>query len=149
MRTLLLRAGLLLAACAGGAQEAPHVEVWCRDAAGVMVRGASADAPIAVGSIQKPFVAEAWAASHAGAPSPRFRCEPGSNCWLPAGHGDLGLSRAMALSCNAYFRQLAAQAPMDALGAALQEAGFTRAPRSAEEAIGLSGAEGPLRVRPE
>ena len=149
MRAALLRAGLLLAACAGAAQEAPRLQIWCRDAAGAMVRGADADAPIAVGSIQKPFVAEAWSASHAGAPPPRFRCGPASGCWLPAGHGELGLGRAMALSCNTYFRQLAAQVPPDALGAALQGAGFLRAPRSPEEAIGLPGPEGPLRVRPQ
>lgn len=113
-----------------------------------MIRGAASDAPIAVGSLQKPFVAKAWAATHAGAPSPRFRCEPGSGCWLPSGHGELGLARALALSCNTYFRDLAEATPTAALDASLRGAGFTRDPQSPEEAIGLPGSDGPLRIRP-
>ncbi len=113
-----------------------------------MTRGASLDAPIAVGSLQKPFVAKAWAETHPGAPSPRFRCDAGSGCWRPSGHGDLGLVRALALSCNTYFRDLAEATPIPALSASLHAAGFTRDPRSPEEAIGLPGIDGPLRIRP-
>jgi hypothetical protein len=113
-----------------------------------MVQGASSDAPVTVGSLQKPFVARAWAMAHPGEASPRFRCGPESGCWLPAGHGELGLTRALSLSCNTYFRQLARATPLAGLDASLRAAGFTRGPRSAEEAIGLPGEEGPLRIRP-
>lgn len=113
-----------------------------------MTQGASIDAPITVGSLQKPFVAKAWALAHTGEASPRFRCDPDSGCWLPAGHGELGLTRALAVSCNTYFRHLALATPMAELDRSLRTAGFTRGPASAEEAIGLPGEHGPLRIRP-
>ena len=128
--------------------QAPRLQIWTRDASGVMTQGTLSDAPITVGSLQKPFVAQAWAATHPGQPSPRFRCDPDSGCWLPAGHGELGLASALALSCNTYFRQLAGATPLASLDASLRNAGFTRGPRSAEEAIGLPGTDGPLRIRP-
>jgi len=139
---------LAICACCLAAAQTPRLRVWVRDASGVMTQGASSDTPITVGSLQKPFVAKAWAATHGGAPSPRFRCDPGSGCWLPAGHGELGLAAALAFSCNTYFRQLAESTPLADLEAALRGAGFTRGPRSAEEAIGLPGPDGPLRIRP-
>ncbi len=146
------RWGIALCACflslASARAQASRLQIWVRDASGVMLQGASQDAPIAVGSMQKPFVAKAWAETHPGVASPRFRCEPGSGCWLPSGHGELGLVRALALSCNTYFRDLAEATPMAALRASLRAAGFTRDPSSPEEAIGLPGVEGPLSIRP-
>lgn len=137
--------------CVSLASQEPRLTLWCRDASGVMIQGSpynmANDAPIAVGSLQKPFIAKAWAATHEGDP-PRVRCGPESSCWLPAGHGELGLSAALARSCNTYYRTLASQVPLAELGAALEGAGFTRAPRTPEEAIGLPGVDGPLRVRP-
>lgn len=141
----------LVCAClalTAAAAQTPRLQIWVRDASGAITEGAEAERPIAVGSLQKPFVAEAWAATHPGAASPRFRCGPDAGCWLAAGHGDLGLPRALALSCNTYFRRLAAATPMAGLEASLRAAGFTRGPRSAEEAIGLPGGEGPLRIAP-
>lgn len=143
--------GWLLSICACflfAKAQAPRLQFWVRDASGVLTQGALSDGPITVGSLQKPFVAQAWAAAHPGDPSPRFRCDPGSGCWLPAGHGELGLASALALSCNTYFRQLAGSTPFANLDASLRAAGFTRGPSSAEEAIGLPGAGGPLRIRP-
>jgi len=137
-----------LFAFASASAQAPRLQVWVREASGALSRGARSDAPIAVGSLQKPFVAKAWARAHPGAPSPRFRCEPDSGCWLPSGHGEVGLARALALSCNTYFRDLAAETPPPMLGDALHAAGFPRGPTSPEEAIGLPGDAGPLRVRP-
>ncbi|MBS1767269.1 MAG: hypothetical protein JST05_07710 [Acidobacteria bacterium] len=133
--------------CVSLASQEPRLTLWCRDASGVMIQGSMNDAPMPVGSLQKPFVAEAWAATHEGDP-PRIRCGPESGCWLPAGHGELGLAAALARSCNTYYRVLAAQVPLPDLGSALEGAGFTRAPRTPGEAIGLPGADGPLRVRP-
>ena len=143
-----LRACLAIAPMLVQAQAPPRVQIWCRDASGVVMEGAANDAPITVGSLQKPFVAAAWAATHRGASSPRFNCAAQSGCWLPAGHGELNLERALALSCNTYFLHLAREVPLDALGIDLQRAGFLSGPRSAEEAIGLPGEMGPLRVRP-
>lgn len=144
-RLRLLCACLILATARA---QTPRLQIWVRDASGAITEGADPERPIAVGSLQKPFVARAWAAAHPGAASPRFRCDPGSGCWLPAGHGEVGLTRALALSCNTYFRRLAAATPMAGLDASLRAAGFTRGPRSAEEAIGLPGGDGPLRVAP-
>lgn len=128
------------------AAQAPRLSVWTYRG-GALEPGSAPDVPIPVGSLQKPFVAEAWAATHQD-PPPRVRCTPVSHCWLPAGHGELGLEAALAKSCNTYFRTLAAQADPEALARALREAGFLAAPRTPEEAIGLPGPEGPLRVRP-
>src|SRR5207249_7386422 len=65
--------------------------------------------PLAVGSLLKPFVAKAWAHAHPGVPPPVERCERASGCWRPAGHGTAGLTRALAVSCNAYFKKMAAE----------------------------------------
>lgn len=126
---------------------APRLTLWIREADGTLSGPGDPDAPIAVGSLQKPFVAEAWAATHRS-PPPRVTCTAASGCWLPAGHGELGLSAALARSCNTYFRTLAAQADPAALAEALRGAGFLAAPRTPSEAIGLPGPGGPLRVRP-
>jgi len=102
------------------------------------------DDPLPVGSLQKPFVAKAWALAHPGEPSPRFHCGPGG-CWFPAGHGDLGLVRATTVSCNTYYLRLAEQTPLAGLAGALAEEGFTSAPLDPGDAIGLGGA---LAIRP-
>jgi hypothetical protein len=102
--------------------------------------------PLPVGSLAKPFVAKAWARSHPGAATPRFVCTSTSGCWLPSGHGALGLAKAVAASCNAYFRGLAAATPESALGSVLREEGFlVPSPLSPDAAI---GADGVLAIRP-
>ena len=63
---------------------------------------------IPVGSLVKPFTAIAYARSHSFRFS-EFVCAPGA-CWYPRGHGKLGIVKAVALSCNAYFGQLASEA---------------------------------------
>ncbi len=62
--------------------------------------------PIPVGSLVKPFVALAYAETH-DYRYPEHLCDGGSSCWLPKGHGNLGVVRAIALSCNSYFTALA------------------------------------------
>ena len=64
--------------------------------------------PVPVGSLVKPFTALAYAAAHGGR-FPRTECKPESGCWLPAGHGSVGIERAIAVSCNNYFRGLSEQ----------------------------------------
>ncbi len=62
---------------------------------------------IPVGSLLKPFLALAYAATHS-APLPTEVCHGlPDRCWKPAGHGTMTLVSALANSCNAYFLQLA------------------------------------------
>ena len=97
--------------------------------------------PLPVGSLAKPFVAKAWARSHPGAATPRFPCTPTSGCWLPSGHGALGLAKAIAKSCNAYFRALAAATPETTLGSVFRGEEFlVPSPLSPDTAIGGDGA---------
>lgn len=65
------------------------------------------DEPISPGSLLKPFVAVAYGAQH-GFAYPQVTCHgTRDRCWLPRGHGTLGLEKAIADSCNAYFLTLA------------------------------------------
>ena len=57
------------------------------------------------GSLLKPFTALAWGRKH-GLDFPELTCT-GERCWLPSGHGQIGIVEAIAQSCNAYFRRLA------------------------------------------
>lgn len=90
------------------------------------------------GSLLKPFVALAYARK-SGLTFPKFDCT-GETCWLPSGHGHVGIVEAIAHSCNTYFRQLA-------ISVTPTEAGFESArlglrappPASSSEALwGLS-----------
>lgn len=109
---------------------------------------AASDAPMAVGSLQKPFVAKAWAAAHPGQPAPRISCPPGPGCWTRRGHGELGLVQALSLSCNSYFRNLAAATPADRLQAAFRAEGFLGVPLSPDAAIGRYDGESVPVIRP-
>jgi hypothetical protein len=96
----------------------------------------------------KPFVAEAWARVHHGEPPPRVRCDAASQCWLSTGHGEVGLARALALSCNTYFLALARDTPEEALVATLRAAGFSTPARlGPDAAIGKDDAA-PALVTP-
>jgi Penicillin binding protein transpeptidase domain len=65
--------------------------------------------PIPLGSLIKPFVAVAYGESHQYR-YPTHRCKGKvGGCWLPRGHGEIGLPSAVANSCNSYFRLLAAK----------------------------------------
>lgn len=57
------------------------------------------------GSLLKPFVTLAYGRKH-GRAFPELNCT-GETCWLPGGHGRVGIVEAIAQSCNAYFRRLA------------------------------------------
>jgi hypothetical protein len=56
-----------------------------------------------LGSLVKPFVALAFGSAHEFR-YPEFTC---TGCWLPQGHGRIGITRALAHSCNSYFLELA------------------------------------------
>lgn len=150
---MIHRAGQLLLAGLWGltagvppAQE-PVLQTWRQERGRLETSAGATDAPLAVGSLQKPFVARAWAQAHPEQPSPRFTCTGGRSCWLQQGHGELGLAAALARSCNAYFRQLAALTPPLAISESLGQAGFSPAPTNPDEAIGLVAPQS-LHIRP-
>ncbi len=64
--------------------------------------------PIALGSLVKPFTALAYAEAH-NFEYPTHVCRgEASGCWQIHPHGQLDIVSAMAVSCNSYFRALAA-----------------------------------------
>lgn len=64
--------------------------------------------PIPLGSLVKPFTALAYAESH-GFHYPVLACRgEATGCWRSRPHGKLDITSAVSLSCNSYFRALAA-----------------------------------------
>jgi len=63
-------------------------------------------AAIPPGSLVKPFAALAYAQGH-DYRYPNYVCRgEETGCWLPTGHGRIGIVDAIAHSCNSYFREL-------------------------------------------
>lgn len=110
---------------------------------------AEAAVPRAVGSLQKPWVAAAWAEAHPHDRPPWVECTAASGCWRPSGHGRVDLPRAFAHSCNTYFLALARGTPEELRARALSRAGFeVPRPLSPEAAIGLGPLDRLPRVAP-
>jgi cell division protein FtsI/penicillin-binding protein 2 len=66
------------------------------------------DSSIPMGSLVKPFTALAYGEQH-DFHYPAHTCRgTATGCWLPRGHGEIGLTSAIAYSCNSYFRMLTA-----------------------------------------
>lgn len=66
------------------------------------------ETPIPLGSLVKPFAALAYGQKH-NFEYPVHTCRgTATGCWRPGGHGTIGLSSAIAYSCNSYFRALTA-----------------------------------------
>ena len=66
------------------------------------------DSPIPLGSLVKPFTALAYGEQQ-DFQYPAHTCRgTATGCWLPHGHGEVGLTSAIAYSCNSYFRMLTA-----------------------------------------
>ncbi len=64
--------------------------------------------PIQLGSLVKPFTALAYAETH-DYQYPTYVCSgEASGCWRLRPHGELDIVSAIAVSCNSYFRKLAA-----------------------------------------
>ncbi len=78
---------------------------------------------VPIGSLIKPFLAVAYGRTHAS--FPRFHCEGKTTCWLPRGHGTLGIRQAIALSCNSYFHQLVSDAEPGFAAPTLESFGLT------------------------
>ncbi|MBZ5515828.1 MAG: hypothetical protein LAN62_13485 [Acidobacteriia bacterium] len=75
----------------------------------VAARWENLDWPVPTGSMVKPFTALAYGQSH-GYQYPVLICRGTvDGCWLPRGHGRIGMAKAVGYSCNAYFRKLAAE----------------------------------------
>lgn len=119
---------------------------------GGVVDPAAYDAPAApVGSIQKVWVARAWAEAHPDSTVaiPRHACGSASGCWNRRGHGTLGLRRATSLSCNTYFLALAGDIPRAVAERTFREAGFElRGALTPERMVGLDTGGRPVMIRP-
>ncbi len=102
-------------------------------------------APIAPGSLWKPFLAVAALGPGAVEPAPQ-NCD-GSRCWLPGGHGTVGLRRALAESCNAYFRAVALRMDAAPVGATAARFGLPPPP-AGTSADGLWGLSPEWRASP-
>jgi hypothetical protein len=94
-----------------------------------------ADIPIPVGSLVKPFLALAYPI-YSGE-FPEYNCT-GARCWYAKGHGRLRFRRALAVSCNEYFLNLARGVDAETLRVVAAKFGIP-APDSevAEARIGL------------
>lgn len=87
----------------------PDLSYLLMDASGSVLaeRWPSQQSAVSPGSLVKPFLAIAYAEQHGG-DFPTVRClGTRSRCWLPEGHGTIGLEDAIAQSCNTYFLALA------------------------------------------
>jgi hypothetical protein len=64
--------------------------------------------PVALGSLVKPFTALAYAEEHAFRYPTQVCKGEASGCWQIHPHGEVDIVSAIAVSCNSYFRALAA-----------------------------------------
>jgi hypothetical protein len=92
---------------------------------------------IPVGSLVKPFLAQAYFEIKGA--YPEMKCPGGESCWLPAGHGWIGIVDAIAQSCNFYFHRLEVESDRSAVAGLAQRYGLT-VPTEGASLIGL----GPL-----
>ena len=101
-----------------------------------------------MGSLVKPFTAVAYGESH-GFRYPESVCRGSeSGCWLPAGHGKVGIVEAIAQSCNSYFDALAAEMRLEDVAAVARRFSITPPPDDAPPAAYV-GREGLWQLRPE
>lgn len=89
-----------------------------------------AEQPLPLGSLVKPFLALAYGEATGGR-FPTVDCPGGERCWLPAGHGELGLEAALRESCNRYFDELAREVPRERLASVAARLGLPAPPPDA------------------
>lgn len=106
----------------------------------------NSDGAIAVGSLVKPFTAIAYAERHHFR-FPAFVCSGAESCWRPRGHGQIGIVHATAVSCNAYFTQLAATLTPAEVAETVQRYGLD-GPATDATAEGIAGRHGMWRESP-
>src|SRR6185503_20150717 len=129
---------------------ASRLRIWRLEEGHLAMDVGQPSGPAPVGSLQKPFVLAAWARTHPGLAPPRVRCDATSHCWLRSGHGTVGLAHAAAISCNTYFRTLAADTPPGVLAETLRSAGFSfPGSLDADAAIGLAQGPDAPAITPE
>jgi hypothetical protein len=105
--------------------DVPYLMVDATTGSSVALHWDDPGRPLPVGSLVKPFTALAYAAAHRFA-YPTFVCHGAADgCWLPAGHGRIGIVEAIAGSCNAYFRQLSQSTSPEVFVSTLQSYGMT------------------------
>lgn len=105
----------------------------------IAARWENVSQPLPMGSLLKPFTALAYGEAHSFH-YPEYVCRgQAGGCWRPRGHGRIGLAEAVAHSCNAYFRALAAQVPAEDLSAVLARYGASASDQteSAASKIGV------------
>lgn len=112
------------------------------------VRSSRWEEPGPFGSLIKPFTALAYAQTH-GFRYPEQVCS-GSGCWLPRGHGRIGIREAIAKSCNAYFRALAAEVRAEDVAGVMRRFGMQgvreNAPAAALIGLGEDWKAAPLEI---
>ena len=97
---------------------------------------------VPVGSLVKPFLAQAYYEKKGA--YPEVICPGGESCWLPRGHGRIGIVDAVAQSCNFYFHRLEVESDRGEVAGLAQRYGLA-VPTEGASLIGL----GPLwRVLP-
>jgi len=106
--------------------------------------------PIPPGSLLKPFLAVAYGEQHEFN-YPHVLCMGSQGkCWLPQGHGRLGLEQALAQSCNDYFLSLANGLDRDRAMRTFNRFELNGLPRNADDStlMGLSDGwrETPLSI---
>lgn len=103
--------------------------------------------PLPMGSLIKPFTALAYADAHRFT-YPTFACRGRADgCWLPAGHGRVGIVAAIAGSCNAYFHQLSRYTTPEMLVSTLEWFGMPASAREVTPASMVGLGEG-LKLTP-
>jgi cell division protein FtsI/penicillin-binding protein 2 len=107
----------------------------------------SPQTPIPVGSLVKPFAALAYGEQH-HFQFPVHTCRGvATGCWLPRGHGRVGLTDALAYSCNSYFRALTANLSADQVSVEAQRWGID-GPAPSSSPASLLGLDGSWRISP-
>jgi cell division protein FtsI/penicillin-binding protein 2 len=95
-----------------------------------------------LGSLVKPFLALAYGAAHRFS-YPEMEC---LGCWLARGHGRIGITTALAQSCNSYFLQLSRLTAVEEVERVAQKYGLPMPGSAAAES--LIGRFGNWRARP-
>lgn len=109
-----------------------------------------AKTPVAPGSLVKPFLAVAYGEQHAFVFPREFCSGTRGHCWLPKGHGWLGLEDAVAQSCNAYFLALASDLDYEQAMRTVQRLGLhgpsPGAPTTTWIGLGAAWKETPMAI---
>jgi cell division protein FtsI/penicillin-binding protein 2 len=135
---LWTRRAVLLAAATVRDGEFEYIEIDVRSGEVLRSRWQDAIHGVFPGSLVKPFTALAFG----GPKFPRVKC---TGCWGGKVHGEVDLVRAIELSCNRYFEELALRVEHQRMLLVTAEYGLTPPPDDVDARIGLGRA---WRVQP-